>query len=92
MRSRVLVGLLAVVAVVPVQAQSELDARLRMAVSKLEQGDAINALIDIEAMLARDDRYRPAYDHLGRTQVQLGDDLGGQGLFPPRCRAQSRRR
>jgi tetratricopeptide (TPR) repeat protein len=81
MRSRLLVGLLAVVAVVPVQAQSELDARLRMAVSKLEQGDAINALIDIEAILARDDRYWPAYYHLGRTQVQLGDDLGAKASF-----------
>lgn len=81
MRSRLLVGLLAVVAAAPALAQSELDARLRMAVSKLEQGDAINALIDIEAILARDDRYWPAYYHLGRTQVQLGDDLGAKASF-----------
>ena len=81
MRSRLLIGLLVVVAVAPAQAQSELDTRLRMAVSKLEQGDAINALIDIEAILARDDRYWPAYYQLGRTQVQLGDDLGAKGSF-----------
>lgn len=52
-----------------------------MAVSKLEQGDAINALIDIEAILARDDRYWPAYYHIGRTQVQLGDDLEAKASF-----------
>ncbi len=79
MRSRLLIGLLAVVAMAP--AQSELDTRLRMAVSKLEQGDAIRALIDLEAILARDDRYWPAYYHLGRTQVQLGDDFGAKDSF-----------
>ncbi len=81
MRSRLLIALLAVVTVAPALAQSELDTRLRMAVSKLEQGDAINALIDIEAILARDDRYWAAYYHLGRTQVQLGDDLGAKASF-----------
>ncbi len=81
MRSRLLICLLAVVVSAAAPAQSELDTRLRMAVSKLEQGDAIHALLDLEAILARDDRYWPAYYHLGRTQVQLGDDLGAKGSF-----------
>jgi len=54
---------------------------LQQAVQKLDQGDTIGAMLDLEGILARDDEYWPAYFYLGRTQAQLGDDLGAKASF-----------
>jgi tetratricopeptide (TPR) repeat protein len=62
-------------------AQSDLDRRLRAAVAKLDQGDALGAFLDLEGILTRDDKYWAAYYHLGRAQVQMGDDLGARQSF-----------
>jgi tetratricopeptide (TPR) repeat protein len=62
-------------------AQAELDRRVRAAVAKLDQGDALGAMLDFESILGRDEEYWPAHYHLGRAQVQLGDDLGARRSF-----------
>lgn len=62
-------------------AQADLDRRLRAAVAKLDQGDALGAMLDLEALLGRDEEYWPAHYHLGRAQVQMGDDLGARRSF-----------
>lgn len=62
-------------------AQAELDRRLRAAVAKLDQGDALGAMLDLETLLGRDEEYWPAHYHLGRAQVQMGDDLGARRSF-----------
>ncbi len=61
--------------------ENELGRRLQQAVQKLDQGDMIGAMLDLEGILARDDEYWPAYFYLGRTQAQLGDDLGAKASF-----------
>jgi len=61
--------------------ESELSRRLQKAVQKLDQGDAMGAMLDLEGILARDEEYWPAYFYLGRTQAQLGDDLGAKASF-----------
>jgi tetratricopeptide (TPR) repeat protein len=61
--------------------EEERSRRLQQAVQKLDQGDTIGAMLDLEGILARDDEYWPAYFYLGRTQAQLGDDLGAKASF-----------
>jgi len=61
--------------------EDELSRRLQQAVGKLDQGDTMGAMLDLEGILARDDEYWPAYFYLGRTQAQLGDDLGAKASF-----------
>jgi len=61
--------------------EDELSRRLQQAVQKLDQGDAMGAMLDLEGILTRDDEYWPAYFYLGRTQAQLGDDLGAKASF-----------
>ncbi len=76
--------LVCVVATRPIEVsaqEAELSRRLQQAVQKLDQGDAMGAMLDLEAILARDDEYWPAYFYLGRTQAQLGDDLGAKASF-----------
>jgi len=41
----------------------------------------MGAMLDLEGILARDEEYWPAYFYLGRTQAQLGDDLGAKASF-----------
>jgi len=41
----------------------------------------MGAMLDLEGILTRDSEYWPAYFYLGRTQAQLGDDLGAKASF-----------
>jgi tetratricopeptide (TPR) repeat protein len=61
--------------------QDELADRLQRAVQRLDQGDTMGAMLDLEGILARDEDYWPAYFYLGRAQAQLGDDLGAKDSF-----------
>lgn len=61
--------------------EAELGERLEAAVRKLDQGDTVGAMLDLEGILTRDDEYWPAYFYLGRAQAQLGDDLGARTSF-----------
>jgi len=61
--------------------ENELSRRLQQAVQKLDQGDTMGAMLDLEGILTRDSEYWPAYFYLGRTQAQLGDDLGAKASF-----------
>lgn len=72
----VLLGLPLAVAQAP-----ELEVRLRLAVRKLEQGDALGAFLDLERLLSEDDRYWKAYYERGRAQAVMGDDLGARTSF-----------
>lgn len=59
----------------------ELALRLRQAERRLEQGDTVGALLDVEAVLARDDEFAGAYLVRGRIQTRMGDDLGARDSF-----------
>lgn len=72
----VLLGLPLAVAQTP-----ELEVKLRLAVRKLEQGDALGAFLDLERLLSEDDRYWKAYYERGRAQAVMGDDLGARTSF-----------
>jgi tetratricopeptide (TPR) repeat protein len=61
--------------------EDELSRRLQQAVQKLDQGDTLGAMLDLEGILTRDDEYWPAYFYLGRAQAQVGDDLGAKASF-----------
>ncbi len=61
--------------------QEDLSGRLQQAVQKLDQGDTMGAMLALEGILSRDSEYWPAYFYLGRTQAQLGDDLGAKDSF-----------
>lgn len=53
-----------------------LELRLRQAGRKLQQGDTVGALFDVEAVLSADDRFWKAYWVRGQIQARMGDDLG----------------
>jgi tetratricopeptide (TPR) repeat protein len=61
--------------------QDDTGERLQRAVQKLDQGDTMGAMLDLESILARDDEYWPAHFYLGRAQAQMGDDLGAKASF-----------
>jgi tetratricopeptide (TPR) repeat protein len=61
--------------------EADLGERLQGAVQKLDQGDTVGAMMELEGILSRDDEYWPAYFYLGRAQAQLGDDLGAKQSF-----------
>jgi hypothetical protein len=61
--------------------ENDLGDRLQRAVQKLDQGDTMGAMLDLEGILSRDEDYWPAYFYLGRVQAQLGDDLGAKASF-----------
>ncbi len=77
----ILVGQLSVAAPSVRAQQDDLSDRLQRAVQRLDQGDTMGAMLDLEGILARDEDYWPAYFYLGRVQAQLGDDLGAKGSF-----------
>ena len=81
MRKILLAMVLIAVTTSAIAAQAELDRRLRAAVAKLDQGDALGAMLDLESILGHDEEYWPAHYHLGRAQVQMGDDLGARRSF-----------
>ncbi len=60
---------------------AELEVKLRLAVRKLEEGDALGAFLDLERLLTEDDRYWKAYYERGRAQAVMGDDLGARTSF-----------
>lgn len=63
------------------QGDAELELRLRQAERKLEQGDTVGALLEVESVLSRDDDYWRAYFVRGRVQARMGDDLGARDSF-----------
>lgn len=63
------------------QEEAELQLRLRQADRKLRQGDTVGALLDVEAVLSRDDGLWEAYWLRGQIQARMGDDLGARGSF-----------
>ena len=62
-------------------AVQSVDVRLQVAIQKLESGDTIGALLDLESLLSRQDTYWPAYYWRGRVQSEMGDDLGAKESF-----------
>ena len=89
MRSRVGVALARCLAVLlllgllgpaPTQGQ-ELRVRLSQAVQRLQQGDTIGALLDLEKILEQHEDSWEAYYYRGRAQTQMGDDLGAHASF-----------
>lgn len=64
-----------------VGAAQSVDVRLQVAIQKMESGDTIGALLDLESLLSRQDTYWPAYYWRGRVQSQMGDDLGAKESF-----------
>lgn len=76
----VLLSLVLLLGMAPQQDQ-ELRARLRQAVQRLQQGDALGALLDLERLLELDEDSWEAYYYRGRAQTQLGDDLGAHASF-----------
>jgi tetratricopeptide (TPR) repeat protein len=58
--------------------RDELRLRLREAERKLRQGDGVGALMDVEAVLSRDDRFWEAYWTRGQVLASMGDDLGAR--------------
>lgn len=65
----------------PAAGQADFDRRIQAAAQKLTAGDALGAFLELETILAQDDTLWAAYFHLGRAQVQMGDDLGARASF-----------
>lgn len=61
--------------------RAELELRLRRADRKLQQGDTVGALLDVEAVLSHDDGLWEAYWLRGQIQARMGDDLGARDSF-----------